>query len=96
MNSGKSVRAERAVSWWEDRLSRFVEHHQGLFKLLGNLETWAFSDEVAKHRIDRPIYISGLARAGSTVLLELLAAVLQTVQLVIFAVQLAAELVCPP
>ncbi len=73
MNIGNNVQAESAITWWQDRLSRFVEHRKGLFKFLGRLETWVFSDEVTKYRIDRPVYICGLARAGSTVLLELLA-----------------------
>ncbi len=45
----------------------------GFFRALGNLETRLLSDELSSVIIDRPIYVTGLARSGSTVLLELLA-----------------------
>ncbi|MDH4571906.1 sulfotransferase family protein [Salinicola acroporae] len=41
---------------------------------LGNLETRAVRDAIAGKRVDRPVYVAGLARSGTTILLEHLAA----------------------
>ncbi len=73
INSGRDVRARSVISWWQDRLSSFVERRKSFFIFLGNLETWAVASEVAAIPIDKPIFICGLARAGSTILLEFLA-----------------------
>jgi hypothetical protein len=55
-------------------LSALAERHPALLLRLGRWEaSWA-SDELAEQTIDRPIYVTGLARSGSTILLELLAA----------------------
>ena len=67
-----------AITAFEDRLSRFVSNHPGLCRMLGNLETKRFVDEIESRIIDRPIYVTGLARSGSTILLECLAAHEQT------------------
>lgn len=40
---------------------------------LGNLETRVLGDAIAAIRIERPLYVCGLARAGTTILLEMLA-----------------------
>ncbi len=45
-----------------------------LMRGLGNLETRVLRRELASVRIEHPVYICGLARAGSTLLLEALAA----------------------
>lgn len=58
---------------WLDRLGAFVERTGGFWRRLGDLESRVFADELATVRIDRPIYLAGLARAGTTILLELLA-----------------------
>lgn len=39
---------------------------------LGNLETHSLSEQLQGVQIDRPVYITGIARAGTTVLLETL------------------------
>ena len=55
-------------------LSTLAERHAALLLRLGRWEaSWA-SEELAEQTVDRPIYVTGLARAGSTILLELLAA----------------------
>ncbi len=73
-----ATRKAFVISAFEDRLSRFFSNHPGLCRFLGNLETKIFLDEIAVQTIDRPIYITGLARSGSTILLERLAAHEQT------------------
>lgn len=62
------------VSRLQDTLGRFVERHTGLLVRLGNLETRFAADVLEGVRIDRPVYVTGLARSGSTILLEFLAA----------------------
>ena len=55
-------------------LSTLAERHPALLLRLGRWEaSWA-ADELAGRTVDRPIYVTGLARSGSTILLELLAA----------------------
>lgn len=61
------------VAWWVDRLGRHIERHPAFWTRLGNLESGILKDEIAKIRIEAPIYVAGLARAGSTFLLETLA-----------------------
>jgi len=61
------------VSRWVDALGGFVSRRQRLWIRLGNLETRVVSDELAGIPVERPIYVSGLARSGSTILLEFLA-----------------------
>jgi hypothetical protein len=53
-------------------LSGFVHRHPRLWTWLGNLESHSLRGEIDPVPIDRPIYVAGLARAGTTILLELL------------------------
>ncbi len=59
---------------WIDRLGGFVAGTAGFWVALGGLESSAHRAELDAIAIDRPIYIAGLARGGTTILLELLAA----------------------
>jgi hypothetical protein len=45
-----------------------------VLRRLGDLETRVLGREIASRPIDRPVYVCGLARAGTTLLLETLAA----------------------
>lgn len=63
-----------AVPPWIDALGGFVERHRALWIRLGDLETRLLSDALADIGIEAPIYVAGLARSGSTILLESLAA----------------------
>lgn len=58
---------------WTDRLGGYLERYSGLWIRLGDLETRLLGERIAGAAIARPIYIAGLARSGSTILLELLA-----------------------
>lgn len=58
---------------WIDRLGGLVERTAGAWVRLGQFESNANRAELDAIAIDRPIYISGLARSGTTILLELLA-----------------------
>ena len=69
--SGRS-RASRSTPWI-DVLGGFITRHPGLWTRIGNLETRLLEDELSEVAVERPIYVAGLARSGSTILLELLA-----------------------
>jgi hypothetical protein len=58
------------IDGWTDRLGRLASRYQRQMIGLGNLETRLFADEIEPTTIDRPIFIAGLARAGTTILLE--------------------------
>jgi hypothetical protein len=61
------------VAPWMDRLGGFIERHTGWWVKLGSLETGLVESTLSDVRIDRPIYVTGLARSGTTILLETLA-----------------------
>ncbi|MEM7044895.1 MAG: sulfotransferase [Pseudomonadota bacterium] len=61
------------VAGWVDRLGGHIERHPRFWIKLGNLETRFLKDELEKIDIEAPIYVAGLARSGSTFLLEALA-----------------------
>ena len=61
------------VTPWMDRLGGFIERHHARWIKLGSLETSLISSSLTDVRVDRPIYVTGLARSGTTILLETLA-----------------------
>jgi len=61
------------VDRWTDLLGGFIERHPRLCIRLGMWESRLLQEEIANIPIERPIYVTGLARSGSTILLELLA-----------------------
>ena len=61
-----------SVPRWTDVLSGLQARHPGLWIGLGNLESRLVADRLTAVQIEKPIYISGLARSGTTILLELL------------------------
>lgn len=61
------------VPAWLDAAGAAVARWPRLWIRLGDLESRILADEIAGVAIDRPIYVSGLARAGTTILLEILA-----------------------
>ncbi len=58
-----------------DLLGTLICKWPGLWVRLGNLESDWLADEIADTPIERPVYVCGLARSGSTILLELLASI---------------------
>ncbi|MCA8991618.1 MAG: sulfotransferase [Planctomycetaceae bacterium] len=60
------------VPWSVHALSGLISGWPGLWKWLGNLETTSCREQLAD-KVDRPVFISGIARSGSTILLEVLA-----------------------
>lgn len=61
------------VEGWADRLGGLAQRYRKQSVTLGNLETRLFGSQIAERSVDRPIYIAGLPRAGTTILLETLA-----------------------
>ena len=60
------------VTWWTRLISASVARHPKFWRRLGNLETSLLSEVLEPVTVQKPIYVSGLARSGSTLLLELL------------------------
>ncbi|MDF2096038.1 sulfotransferase family protein [Aquibaculum arenosum] len=61
------------VPAWQDRLGGLVETRPRLWLGLGDWESRLLRERLEAVRIERPLYVTGLARSGSTILLELLA-----------------------
>lgn len=61
------------IPWGAHVLSGIIHNYPWLWTRLGNLETKVFSETLETITIDKPIYVAGLARSGSTILLEILA-----------------------
>lgn len=61
------------VDPWTDRIGGLIERHPGLVRGIADLETRLLGETLADIAVERPVYIAGLARSGSTILLELLA-----------------------
>jgi hypothetical protein len=62
------------VEPWVDWFGGAVARWPGLWHRLGDFETRRFADALVGRDIEAPIFVCGLARSGSTVLLESLAA----------------------
>src|SRR3546814_5414240 len=61
------------VAGWLDRFSALVDRWPNFWIRLGNFETRLLADDLAGIPIVAPIHVAGLARSGSTILLECLA-----------------------
>ena len=61
------------VAPWMDRLGGYIERNPSRWIKLGSLETRLVESALADIRVDRPVYVTGLARSGTTILLETLA-----------------------
>ncbi len=55
------------------RFALFAHQHPGLLSTLGDVETSLLNRKLSSIEIDRPVFISGLARSGTTLILNLLA-----------------------
>jgi hypothetical protein len=61
------------VAPWMDRLGGFIARNPSRWIKLGSLETHLVESALSDIRVERPVYITGLARSGTTILLEILA-----------------------
>lgn len=62
------------VAGWMDWLGERIASNPQRWIALGNFETRTVAERIQNVEITRPIYIAGLARSGTTILLEKLAA----------------------
>jgi Sulfotransferase family len=69
---GPAPRAIPFGLWW---LTKLLHSRPGLFIRLGRFETNLFEERLAEIDIDRPVFIAGLARSGTTITLELLTSI---------------------
>ena len=69
----ESAVASFAVPTWMHRVAGWQERHPRGAIRLGNFDTKMASEAIENVTIQAPIYIAGLARSGTTILLELLA-----------------------
>lgn len=63
------------VSAGDDLVSGLICGLPRFWSMVGNAESRFFAEEIEAVRIDRPVYITGLPRGGTTILLEALATV---------------------
>ncbi|MDP2696697.1 sulfotransferase [Thalassospira sp.] len=61
------------VSRWDDFISGLMARYPQSWIGLGNFETRLAADAIADIKIEKPVFVAGLARSGSTILLETLA-----------------------
>jgi len=52
---------------------RLITNHPEFWRKVGNLETKLLTDQLENSELKSPVYVTGLARSGSTILLETLA-----------------------
>lgn len=74
--SGRARRAPQAsprIGFMDNLLTQFAATNGDLLRRLGDLETRRLGGRLADIHIDRPVFIAGLARSGTTILLEKLA-----------------------
>lgn len=62
-----------AIPAWLDTLGAHVERHPRLWRGAARLETAMLGERLEHVRIESPVYVCGMARSGSTILLETLA-----------------------
>jgi len=63
----------REAAFADVLMTRFAGAASGMLKMLAELEADALGDRLERVQLDRPTFIAGLARAGTTVMLELFA-----------------------
>jgi len=59
---------------WVHHAGRHVARHPSFWVRLGNLESRLRGDDIKDIAIEKPVFVCGLARAGTTILLEVLSA----------------------
>ena len=73
MTSHEDISGAFQVSGFDHVLGGLIERFPGLWIRLGNLETRVLAEEIESVSIQAPIYVAGVARAGTTIALEILA-----------------------
>lgn len=60
------------VSGWVNFLGGLIERTKNFWVRLGHWESKFLKEDLNQTRVEKPIYVSGLARSGSTLILEIL------------------------
>lgn len=71
-SAGSASSSSVEMAGWIDTIGGFVARTPGFWQWLAKVETSSNRDALDAIRIEKPIYVTGLARSGSTILLELL------------------------
>jgi hypothetical protein len=71
-SSSSNAKEDPQVAGWTRFLSAWVARYPKFWRRLGNLETGLLRDDLEDVSLAKPIYVGGLARSGSTLLLEIL------------------------
>ena len=74
MPPSSNKRQDFDIPLGEHLLSSFLHATRHLWRRLGSIESSALAHKFEATTVDRPIYVTGLARSGSTILLEMIAA----------------------
>ncbi|MEN8128752.1 MAG: sulfotransferase [Pseudomonadota bacterium] len=74
----KQTNNEFHVSSINALLGSLVHNHTKLWRWMGDLESRVLRADIDRIEIDKPVFIAGLARSGSTILLELIAQLEET------------------
>jgi hypothetical protein len=70
MGESDSLHVPRFFTW----VARSISKHPRFWIKLGQLESGVLAPDLVGQKVEEPIYVCGLARSGSTLLLEILAA----------------------
>lgn len=71
--SPQPARSRFQVTPWVHAVGGMIERHRALVHRLAEAETRVLSDHLSRVEVREPIFIAGLARAGTTILLGILA-----------------------
>ncbi|MEC9375395.1 MAG: sulfotransferase [Pseudomonadota bacterium] len=64
------VSNQMKIGFIDNLLTEFSVNHSALIKKIGDFETKILQSKLSQIKVDRPVFISGLARSGTTILLE--------------------------
>lgn len=73
MTAKQKTKPKKLISMQRHWFNGLVCNHQKFWKKLGDFENKVLEFDLEPIEIDRPVYVCGLARSGSTILLEFLA-----------------------
>ena len=73
MPASKTTKSKKLITAQRHWFNGLVCNHQKFWKRLGDFENKVLEFDLSPIEIDRPVYVCGLARSGSTILLEFLA-----------------------
>ena len=73
MSSHNKEKSKSLISWQRHWMNGLVCNYPKFWKTLGDFESKVLEFDLEEIKINQPVYVCGLARSGSTILLEILA-----------------------